>query len=101
MPDELLGWMSHTHTHTFVYVHAWAETDVLAADEHPGMTGMPRDGDACAVSGCGETLKAGERAYAVIEVDRDQRVRDTGEAWVGDNHKFHRVWRDGGSKGTS
>lgn len=84
-----------THTNTHVVVHGWAETDVLAADDCPGMTGMPRDGDACAFPGCDEPLRAGERAFAVIEVQREQRVRGAGEAWVGETHRMHRLWHDG------
>lgn len=87
--------MTVTHTHTHVFVHAWAETDVLARDEYPGMTGMPRDGDACRVDGCDELLRAGERAVAVIEVPRERRLRDAGEAWCGYEHPLHVTWRDG------
>lgn len=81
-----------THTHTHVYVHAWASTDVLARDEHPGMVGMPRAGDECAVDGCDERLRAGERAVAVIEYPG--RV-DGRERWCGETHDLHRTWRDG------
>lgn len=87
--------MTHTHTHTHVYVHAWAETDVLAKDEHPKMRGMPRDGDACCFPHCQQLLRAGERAVAVTEIDRDNRLRDQGEAWIGFHHDLHRTWRDG------
>lgn len=85
--------MGRTHTH--VVTHAWAETDVLALDEHPSMGGMPRDGDRCCVDGCTEYLRAGERAEAVIEVPSENRLREAGEAWVGVGHKLHRSWRDG------
>ena len=83
-----------THTHTHVIVHAWAETDVLAKDEHPGMKGMPRDGDECLIPGCDERLRAGERVVAVIEVPRSARLRDAGEAWCGMTHPLHRTWTD-------
>lgn len=89
--------MKRTHTTTFVYLHAWAETDVLAKDEHPSMTGMPRDGDRCTFPYCTESLRAGERAFAVIEVTREARIRDAGEAWVGERHPLHRIWKDGDS----
>lgn len=88
--------MSTTHTSTYVVVHAWAETDVLAVGQHPGMTGMPRHGDECAFPYCTEQLAAGERAVAVIEVGDEHRVRDAGEAWCGASHPLHRTWRDGG-----
>lgn len=85
-----------THTSTHVLVHAWAETDVLATDEHPEMTGMPRAGDPCSYPGCDETLSAGERAVAVIEVDRAERaIPARGEAWVGYEHPLHHTWKDG------
>lgn len=83
-----------THTNTYVIVHAWAETDVLAKDEHPSMSGMPRDGDVCCFPYCTEQLRAGERAVAVIEVPRSLSVRDAGEAWCGIKHPLHRTWAD-------
>lgn len=88
--------MSHTHTSSHVVVHAWAETDVLGTVEHPEMTGMPRHGDMCCLPGCYETLVAGERAVAVIEVERADRIEaERGEAWVGYEHPLHRTWKDG------
>lgn len=91
----LSGWRTEmTHTHTHVLLHGWAETDMLAKDEHPKMSGMPRDGDECAFPHCDEPLRAGERAFAVIEIPREQRIRDAGEAWVGETHELHRIWRD-------
>lgn len=81
--------MRRTHTHTHVIVHSWAQTDVLKRDEYPDMKGMPRDGDECCVPGCEELLKAGELAVAVIEVPRELRLREYGEAWVGYCHDLH------------
>ena len=83
--------MRRTHTSTHVLLHGWAETDVLATDEHPGMKEMPRDGDECGLPDCDERLRAGERAFAVIEVDGS----DKRGGWVGDTHEHHRIWRDG------
>jgi hypothetical protein len=84
-----------THTTTHVIVHAWAETDVLAKDEYPGVTGMPRDGDECCFPYCTERMRAGDRAVAIIEVPREERVHPMGEAWVGYEHPLHVTWRDG------
>jgi hypothetical protein len=88
-----MGRYSYVRTHTIT--HPWAETDVLALDEHVGMSGMPRDGDLCAADGCTERLHTGERAFAVIEVPRERRIRDVGEAWVGGDHPHHKNATEG------
>lgn len=88
--------LTRTRTHTHVLVHAWASTSVIGRDEHPEMTGMPRDGDPCSIAGCHEPLRKGEEAIAPIELERDDRaVESWGEPWCGYDHPTHKTWRDG------
>jgi hypothetical protein len=63
---------------TWPQLNAWAETTPVS-DPNPGWRGAVV-GDPCAI--CGDPLAAGERCYAVVELDEI----DNRQQWVCPKH---------------